>query len=72
VGVALTAAVGLGLYPNFESLRDVVQVEHQFEPQPANSEVYKVLYGAYQRLYSSLRELYRDVNEVRFRVCAKK
>ena len=71
VGAALTAAVGLGLYPNFESLRDVVQVEHEFEPQPANTEVYKVLYEAYQRLYSSLRGLYRDVNEVRFRVCKK-
>lgn len=71
VGAALTAAVGLGLYPSFESLRDVVQVDRQFEPQPANTEVYKVLYDAYQRLYSSLRGLYRDVNEVRFRVCKK-
>lgn len=72
VGIALTAAVGLGLYPSFESLRDVIQVERQFEPQPANAEVYRVLYGAYRRLYSSLRDLYRDVNEVRFRVCAEK
>lgn len=71
VGAALTAAVGLGLYPSFESLRDIVRVEGQFEPQPANAEVYKVLYGAYQRLYRSLRGLYRDVNEVRFRTCAK-
>jgi xylulokinase len=71
VGAALTAAVGLGLYPSFESLRDVIQVGNQFEPQPANAEVYKLLYGAYQRLYSSLRSLYRDVNEVRFRVCKK-
>jgi xylulokinase len=71
VGAALTAAVGLGLYPGFESLRDVIQVGQQFEPQPANAEVYKVLYGAYQRLYSSLRGLYHDVNQVRFRVCKK-
>jgi len=69
VGAALTAAVGLGLYSNFEQLRQVVQVEYKFEPQVENAEVYDVLYRAYQRLYYSLRGLYREVNEVRFRVC---
>ncbi len=69
VGAALTAAVGLGLYSNFEQLRQVVQVEYRFEPQVENAEVYDVLYRAYQRLYYSLRGLYREVNEVRFRVC---
>ena len=69
VGAALTAAVGLGLYSNFEELRKVVQVEQEFEPQAANAEVYGILYRAYQRLYHSLRGLYREVNEVRFRVC---
>jgi xylulokinase len=68
VGAALTAAVGLGLYSNFEELRKVVRVEQEFEPQAANAEVYGVLYQAYQRLYHSLRGLYREVNEVRFRV----
>jgi xylulokinase len=68
VGAALTAAVGLGLYSDFGQLRKVVQVEHEFEPQTANAEVYDVLYRAYQRLYHSLRGLYREVNEVRFRM----
>jgi sugar (pentulose or hexulose) kinase len=67
VGDALTAAVGLGLYPGFEALRDVVQVEHEFQPQAENAEVYGVLYRAYQSLYRRLRGLYREVNEVRFR-----
>jgi xylulokinase len=67
VGAALTAAVGLGLYPGFESLRDVVQVEHEFQPRAENAEVYGVLYRAYQSLYRRLRGLYREVNEVRFK-----
>lgn len=67
VGAALTAAVGLRLYPDFESLKKVVRVEHEFEPQSENASTYTVLYHAYQRLYTSLRRLYRDVNEVRFR-----
>ena len=67
VGAALTAAVGLGLYPDFEALKDVVRVEREFQPQARNAEVYDVLYQAYRRIYSSLRDLYREVNEVRFR-----
>ena len=66
VGMALTAAVGLGLYPDFAALRNVVHVERVFEPQAANAEIYAVLYQTYRRLYQRLKGLYRDVNEVRF------
>jgi len=66
VGMALTAAVGLGLYPDFAALRNVVHVARVFEPQAANAEVYAVLYQTYRRLYQRLKGLYRDVNEVRF------
>jgi xylulokinase len=66
VGAALTAAIGLGLYPDFTEIKKIVRVEREFEPQAANAEVYDVLYRAYRRIYSSLRGLYRDVNEVRF------
>ena len=69
VGAALTAAVGLGVYPGFEQLRDVVRVEREFQPQPENAEVYGVLYDAYRRLYHCLRGLYRQVNAVRFEKC---
>ena len=67
VGAALTAAVGLGLYSDFEALKKVVHVEREFEPQTCNAEVYNVLYRAYHRIYDSLRGLYREVNEVRVR-----
>jgi xylulokinase len=66
VGAALTAAVGLGLYPDFAALKKVVRVEREFEPQAHNAEVYDCLYQAYQRIYGCLRDLYREVNEVRF------
>ena len=66
VGIALTAGIGLGLYPDFESLKKVVRVEHKFDPRPANKPVYDTLYRAYKELYSSLRDLYREVNGVRF------
>ena len=66
VGAVLTAGIGLGLYPDFEALKKVVRVEREFEPQADNAEAYDVLYRAYRRVYSSLRDLYREVNEVRF------
>jgi xylulokinase len=67
VGTALTAAIGLGLYPDFQALKKVVRVEREFEPQACNAEIYNFLYRTYRRIYSSLRDLYREVNEVRFR-----
>ncbi len=71
VGIALTAAVGLGLYPDFETLRKVVRVEREFEPQAGNAECYETLYRAYRRLYDRLRGLYHEVNEERFRKCRR-
>lgn len=66
VGAALVAAVGLGIYPDFESLKKVVKVEAAFEPQPANTEVYDSLFRSYQEAYRSLRGFYRRLNEKRF------
>jgi xylulokinase len=66
VGAALTAAIGLGLYPDFEALKQVVRVEREFEPRASNAEIYDVLFRTYRRLYRSLRHLYREVNQVRF------
>jgi xylulokinase len=68
VGAALTAAVGLELYPDFEALKKVIRMDRRFEPQPANANVYDVLYRTYQKIYSSLRSLYQEVNEVRFEI----
>ncbi len=69
VGIALTAAIGLRLYPDFQSLKQVVHVEQRFEPQACNAECYQGLYRAYRKLYGRLRSLYREVNEERFRAC---
>jgi xylulokinase len=66
VGAALVAAVGLGIYPDFESLRKVVKIEAAFEPQSENAEVYDSLFHSYQEVYSSLRGFYRRLNEKRF------
>jgi len=67
VGIALTAAVGLGIYPDFDSLRGVIHIAREFQPRTDAAECYKTLYRAYHKLYHCLRHLYREVNEERFR-----
>jgi len=67
VGIGLTAGIGLGLYPDFESLKKVIRVDQEFEPQAGNAEVYDLLYRTYRRIYGCLRDLYREVNRARFR-----
>ena len=66
VGAALVAAVGLGIYPDFESLRKVVKVDKTFEPQPENSEIYDLLFHSYREVYGNLRNFYRKLNKERF------
>jgi len=65
VGVAMIAAVGLGIYPDFESLKKVVNVEKAFEPDPNNRKIYDSLYTSYQQAYRSLRGFYKELNERR-------
>lgn len=65
VGAAMTAAVGLGIYKDFESLKQVVSCDHAFERQPANREVYDFLYPMYKELYSDLKGFYTRINKER-------
>ena len=66
VGIALTAAVGLGAYPDHIALKKIIQIGRVFDPQKENTECYDELFQTYRQLYSSLRGLYRQVNEKRF------
>jgi xylulokinase len=69
VGAALVAAVGMGIYPDFESLRKVVKVDTVYEPQSGNYEIYDSQYHYYQQVYRSLRGLYRKLNKARLERC---
>jgi xylulokinase len=65
VGAALVAAVGLGIYPNFEALKQVVKVERVFQPQAESRQVYDSLYELYRSSYRSLRGFYKQVSRAR-------
>ena len=63
VGAALVAAVGMGIYPDFEALKGVVKVDKVFQPQAQSYPVYDRLFRSYQESYGSLRRFYKRLNE---------
>lgn len=62
IGAALVAAVGLGIYPSYESLKSLVPVARVVEPAPARESDYARLYDGYRRLFRALRGIYHDLN----------
>jgi sugar (pentulose or hexulose) kinase len=68
VGAALIAVIGLGIYDDFPALKEVIVVDKAFEPDAAKRGIYDPLYAAYKDVYSSLKGVYRGINEERFRV----
>lgn len=65
VGVAMAAAVGLGIHPNFEAVKKVVAVDHVYEPRAENKAIYDTLFCSYQEAYTSLKSFYTRLNRAR-------
>jgi xylulokinase len=63
VGAGLLAAVGLGLYPSVESLKELVPVEHEVKPDYGSRETYDRLYTVYRQVYRSLRSIHHVLNQ---------
>ncbi len=65
VGAAFIAAIGLGIYPDFQTLKKVVRVTRTFEPKAENAEIYSELFDAYKKVYGALRGIHRQLNQER-------
>lgn len=66
LGAAIDAAVGLKLYPDFESaVKAMTRIGRVFEPDPHSQEIYDALYKkVYSKMYSRLKPLYRDIRKI--------
>jgi xylulokinase len=64
-GAALIAALGLGHYRDFASIRDVVRVSGVFAPRDEYREVYDEQFDYFKDTYYSLKKLYRRMNRDR-------
>lgn len=66
LGAAMAVAVGMGLYPDFETaVRQMSHTERIFEPNPEHREIYEGLFRkVYLQMYSRLQPLYREIQEI--------
>jgi len=66
LGAAINCAVGLNLYPNFETAIDnMCRVGEVYTPIPENSKVYNNLYNkVYKKMYKRLKPLYEDIRDI--------
>jgi xylulokinase len=61
IGAALLAAVAAGLQPSLAAAARLVAGESRtIEPDRAQRAAYDAAYGAYRRLFSSLRPMFRE------------
>jgi len=66
IGAAIDAAVGLNLFPDFESaVKEMTGVKKVFEPIPENCRIYKDLYeNVYTKISKKLMPLYREIQKI--------
>jgi sugar (pentulose or hexulose) kinase len=66
LGAAITAAVGIGMHPDFASaVRAMTRIDRTFEPLAQNCRIYDALYKrVYKRMYSQLRPLYAAIRDI--------
>jgi xylulokinase len=61
-GAALIAAVGLGAYPDYASLRNVIDLREVFTPRSEYASLYDEAFVTFKETYKRLKKLYRRVN----------
>ena len=66
LGVAVVAMIGLGHLKGFEEVRNFVQVEKTYRPNPENRTVYDQLFADYKNIYYGLSSAYQTANSERF------
>jgi sugar (pentulose or hexulose) kinase len=66
LGAAIDAAVGLGLYPDFDSaIAAMTRVGRVFEPIAANQQIYDQLYRrVYRKMYARLQPIYAQIAQI--------
>ncbi|MFO7842510.1 MAG: FGGY-family carbohydrate kinase, partial [Bacteroidales bacterium] len=66
LGAAINCAVGLKLYPDFQTAIDnMCRVGETYFPIPENRDIYKKLFNkVYKKMYKQLKPLYQDIRDI--------
>ena len=63
VGNAVAAGVGVGIYKDYDVVKDWVELGEHSVPNPENTARYRKLYDIYRDLYPALKEHYVNLAE---------
>ncbi len=63
-GVALAVAVGLGIYPDMDSVDEFIKIGREVRPDASHSNRYDSLYREYRGLYDLLVPVHRRLYEI--------
>jgi sugar (pentulose or hexulose) kinase len=66
IGAAMCAFVGSGLFPDFNSVNNIVKPAKTFSPNIKNKAIYDELFVNYKDIYNSLKGTYQRANSKRF------
>jgi xylulokinase len=64
MAIALTVAVGMGIYDSVDDIDDLIGIRRTVEPNPANQERYDALYNEYRAIYDALAPIYKRLYHV--------
>lgn len=62
VGAAAVTAVGLGIIKDLECVKDFINVDHTYIPDPKNREVYDRQFDVFKSLYKTNKKLFGKIN----------
>jgi xylulokinase len=64
MGAALTVAVGMGVYPDMDSIDELIGISHVVEPRAEFAGRYEELYEQYRAAYEALAPLFKRLHGV--------
>ncbi|MFD9663143.1 FGGY-family carbohydrate kinase [Rhodococcus sp. NPDC059968] len=62
LGAFYCAALGLGWIQDLDAVADAVRIQKQYQPNPANRDVYDRNYDTYLKLHDALQDVHTDLN----------
>ena len=66
LGAAINAAVGSGIYPNYDiAVNQMTHIKSTFYPNPKHAKLYQALYSdIYLKLYKNLKPIYQKISTI--------
>ena len=64
LGAAMCAMIGMGIVPDFESTKALVEQESSYMPNLENQEIYTELFTEYKNLYYATKDIFERLNRL--------